>query len=160
MFYINNRLSAVGFSTKYFVKSIQNSNSNKSQNHENIRVHMLEIYAQTTCRQLEPSFFKKLEVPVYFYENKKMETSFLIIKKMINKKLKFYSPDSLISISGKIINMESLALVNYYPLITKFINHLMMDLTIEACFPIFPKPNIIFFNYHKMAYLETFRYFI
>lgn len=84
-FCINNQISAVSFSQKDFDKIVKNLNSNKAHSHENIRVHTPEIYAQTICKSLEPSIFKEAWNSGLFPWEQKIETSFLTIKKMINK---------------------------------------------------------------------------
>ena len=100
-FNTDNRLSTVSFSHKDVDKSIQNSNPNKAQDHDNISIRMLKICGSTIYRPLEIIFKEALSTGLFPSEWKKRNIV-PIYKKGDKQVLKNYRPVSLLPICGKV----------------------------------------------------------
>ena len=100
-FNTDNRLSTVSFSHKDVDKSIQNSNPNKAQDHDNISIRMLKICGSTIYRPLEIIFKEALSTGLFPSEWKKGNIV-PIYKKGDKQVLKNYRPVSLLPICGKV----------------------------------------------------------
>ena len=100
-FNTDNRLSTVSFSHKDVDKSIQNSNPNKAQDHDNISIRMLKICGSTIYRPLEIIFKEALSTGLFPSEWKKGNIV-PIYKKGDKQVLKNYRPVSLFPICAKV----------------------------------------------------------
>ena len=100
-FNTDNRLSTVSFSHKDVDKSIQNSNPNKAQDHDNISIRMLKICGSTIYRPLEIIFKEALSTGLFPSEWKKGNIV-PIYKKGDKQVLKNYRPVSLLPICAKV----------------------------------------------------------
>ena len=123
------RLSTVTFSAKAIGKIIQNLDSNKAHEHDNISIRMLKVYGDSICVLLE-MIFKKALLTGVFPSEWKTGNIVSIRKKSGKHNIKDYRPLSLLPICGRIFersifnemfNYFSANKLNYYQLPTKFL---------------------------------------
>ena len=98
----DNRLSSVRFSQDDFAKIIQNRDSNKAHDHDNISIRILKICGSSMYKPLEMIFKQCIETGFFPSEWKKANMV-PIHKKGDKQTLENYLPVSLLPICGKIL---------------------------------------------------------